>query len=205
MDRRKEVQSGGTGEEAAFTNLDGLPRDRLKRDSMGFPEQTERSAGAGESVSRMDGRLFRRPVLMSIRAEQDCDSLRPEVMELMTEGFLERTPEGLSLRYEESELTGMEGTATAFHLRGPQVILQRTGTVCSQMVFEAGRQHTSLYETPYGELSVDILTSRLQNSVSEEGGALEIQYSIAVEHASTGKNRFKIHVQRKRETGRDAL
>ena len=65
------------------------------------------------------------------------------------------------------------------------------------MIFEEGRQHTSLYETPFGELSVDIQTSRLRHSLTERGGILEIHYSIAVDHTATGKNVFKIRVKRK--------
>ena len=86
---------------------------------------------------------------------------------------------------------------TTFEVRGPRVILTRSGKVNSQMVFEEGRQHTSLYETPFGELTVDIQTGRLRHNLSERGGVMEIQYSIAVEHTVTGRNRFKIRVRRK--------
>ena len=77
------------------------------------------------------------------------------------------------------------------------MILTRTGKVNSEMVFEEGRQHTSLYETPFGELSVDIQTSSLRHNLSERGGVMEIRYSIAVEHTVTGRNCFKIQVRRK--------
>ena len=137
------------------------------------------------------------PVVISVRGEQYYDGVDPDATELMTEGTLETTDTGLLLRYRESELTGMEGTTTTFEVSGPQVILRRVGSVNSQMVFEEGRQHTSLYETPYGELSVDIQTSALRHNLSERGGLLEIKYSIAVEHTVTGRNSFKIRVKRK--------
>ena len=137
------------------------------------------------------------PVLLSIRGEQYFDGVDPDATELMTEGTLELSEEGLTLRYHESALTGMEGTVTTFAVRGERVILTRSGTVNSQMIFEEGRQHTSLYETPYGELSVDIQTSRLRHNLTERGGVMEIRYSIAVEHTVTGRNCFKIRVKRK--------
>ena len=65
------------------------------------------------------------------------------------------------------------------------------------MVFEEGRQHTSLYETPVGELTVDIQTSRLRHNLTDRGGVMEIKYSIAVEHTVTGRNCFKIRVRRR--------
>ena len=137
------------------------------------------------------------PILLSIRGEQYFDGCDPDATELMTEGTLELTDGGLVLRYEESRLTGMEGTTTTFEVRGPQVILTRTGTTNSQMIFEEGRQHTSLYETPFGDLTVDIRTSRLRHNLTERGGVMEIKYSIAVEHTLTGRNCFKIRVKRK--------
>ena len=137
------------------------------------------------------------PVLLSIRGEQYSDDIDPDATELMTDGTLEVTEDGLVLSYEESELTGMEGTTTTFEVCGPRVTLTRSGAVNSQMVFEEGRQHTSLYETPFGELSVDIQTGRLRHNLTERGGIMEIQYSIAVEHTVTGRNCFKIRVKRK--------
>lgn len=138
------------------------------------------------------------PVLLTIRSEQLFEGQEPDRMELITEGTLELLPDGLCFSYQETELTGMEGTTTSFQLCGPQVILSRTGTVNSQMVFEEGRQHTSLYETPFGELAVDVQTSRLRHNLTERGGLLDLQYSIAIEHAVTGRNAFRIRVQPRR-------
>ncbi len=137
------------------------------------------------------------PVLLSIRGEQYFDDIEPDATELMTDGTLELTGDGLVLTYRETELTGMEGTTTAFQVQGHRVILTRTGKVNSRMVFEEGRQHTSLYETPFGELTVDIRTSTLRHNLTERGGLMEIRYSIAVEHTVTGRNCFKIRVRRK--------
>ena len=137
------------------------------------------------------------PALLSIRGEQYFDDIDPDATELMTEGTMVLTEDGMVLSYEETELTGMEGTTTTFEVKGPQVILTRTGTVNSQMVFEEGRQHTSLYETPFGELTVDIQTSTLKHNLTQRGGVMEIKYSIAVEHTVTGRNCFKIRVRPK--------
>ena len=135
--------------------------------------------------------------MLSIRGEQYFDGIDPDAQELLTEGTMTLTEDGMVLSYQETALTGMEGTTTRFQVQGPRVILTRSGTVNSQMVFEEGRQHTSLYETPFGELSVDIQTSVLKHNLTERGGLMEIKYSIAVEHTVTGRNCFKIQVRRK--------
>ena len=135
------------------------------------------------------------PVMLSIRGEQYFDDVDPDATELMTEGTMTMNDRGIRLSYEESELTGMEGTTTTFIVEGKRVTLLRTGAVNSQMIFEEGEQHTSLYETPFGELTVDIQTSKLLHNLSERGGLMEIKYSIAVEHTVTGRNCFKIRVR----------
>jgi uncharacterized beta-barrel protein YwiB (DUF1934 family) len=137
------------------------------------------------------------PVILTVRGEQYFDDADPDTTELTTEGRMAATAGGYRLSYEESALTGLEGTTTTFEIRGPRVILTRSGKVNSQMVFEEGRQHTSLYETPFGGLTVDVQTSRLRHTLTERGGLLEVKYSIAVQHTATGNNCFKIRVKRK--------
>ena len=138
------------------------------------------------------------PVMLSIRGEQYFDDVDPDATELMTEGTMTLRGSDIYLSYQESELTGMEGTTTTFAVEGARVTLLRTGTVNSQMIFEEGEQHTSLYETPFGELTVDIQTSKLIHNLSERGGLMEIKYSIAMEHTVTGRNCFKIRVRPKK-------
>ena len=139
-------------------------------------------------------------VIISIRGRQLYAESSPDEVELVTSGTLKRDGAGgYIVSYAETELTGLEGTTTTFEVRDPQVILTRTGSVNSQMVFEEGKQHTSLYETPFGELAIDIQTSRLRHSLTEQGGLMDLRYSISVDHSVTGRNAFKIRVRRKHE------
>lgn len=139
-----------------------------------------------------------RPVVLFVRGEQNYEGQEPDGTELMTEGTLRTTKGGCLLSYEESTLTGMEGTTTTFEIRGNQVVLTRSGKVNSQMVFEEGRQHTSLYKTPFGELAINVQTNSLRHHITEHGGRMEIHYTIALGHAITGKNCFKIRVREKK-------
>ena len=119
--------------------------------------------------------LLSKPVMLSVRGEQRFEGLEPDA----------------------TELTGMEGTITTFEVRDKRVTLTRSGKVNSQMVFEEGRAHTSLYETPFGELSVDIQTSRLRHNLTERGGVLDLRYSIAVEQTAAGENTVRLRVREK--------
>ena len=136
-------------------------------------------------------------VMISVRGDQDFVETGKDTTELVTEGTLTVTDYGFLLEYDESELTGMEGTHTAFQIRPKSVALIRTGAFKSQMIFESGKKHYSLYNTPYGPLTLDIMTSYLRSTLSENGGDLEIHYSIEIEHQVAGDNCFKLSVRPK--------
>lgn len=135
-------------------------------------------------------------VIISIRGKQLGED-GPDEMELVTAGRLVRDERGgFTVSYQESELTGLEGTTTVVRIDGPRVTLLREGTVNSQMVFEEGRKHLSMYETPYGALSVGINTRRMRSTVGEAGGELEIDYAIEIDNLLAGQNFFRMNVRR---------
>ena len=136
-------------------------------------------------------------VIISIKGSQLHEGQDPDVTELVTAGTLRREQEGYTIAYQETELTGLEGTTTKLRIEGPRVTLLRQGSVNSQMIFEVGRKHLSMYETPYGALAVGIETRRLKNTVDEAGGDLEIDYAIEIDNLLAGKSLFQLNVKKK--------
>ena len=134
-------------------------------------------------------------VIISIRGDQEFADQEQDTMEFVTEGTLTSTHYGYLLEYDESELTGMAGTHTAFQIRSNSVALIRSGAFRSQMIFEIGKKHYSMYDTPYGSMTMDIVTNSICSSLDERGGELEIRYSIEIEHQLTGESRFQIKVR----------
>ena len=140
--------------------------------------------------------MIEKNVIISVRGEQYFEDIDPDTVELTTEGRMTIRDDGtMVLAYDETELTGMEGTTTRFTIRENSVVLQRTGTVNNEMYFEPGKPHLSLYETPMGALTVEIVTEKLAHRLSERGGILDIKYTIAVENQITGRHQFKIRVR----------
>ena len=136
------------------------------------------------------------PVLLTIRSEQHFEDMEPDSIELMTEGTLTATGEGgLLLSYQESELTGLEGTLTTIQVDGGQVTLMRVGEFNSQLVFQEGRRHLSMYNTPYGAMAIGVNTRHLLASLNDQGGDIEVDYTIEVDHALAGRNIFRISVK----------
>ena len=136
-------------------------------------------------------------VIISIKGSQVNAESGPEEMELVTPGRLVRDAQGrYTISYEESELTGREGPTTVHQIEGGGETLLREGSVNSQMVFEEGCRHLSMYETPYGALSVGINTRRMKNTVGEDGGDLEIDYAVEIDNLLAGQNLFRMSVKR---------
>lgn len=135
-------------------------------------------------------------VIISIKGRQVNEN-GPDEIELVTEGCMLRSMAGdFFLTYQETELTGLEGTTTTLRSDGPRITLIREGTVNSQMVFEEGKRHLSMYETPYGALSVGINTRRVRNTIGEGGGDLEIDYAIEIDNLLAGRNFFSMNVRK---------
>ena len=135
-------------------------------------------------------------VMISVKGVQQFDAMEKDSIELVTRGSLERTGGMLTLQYEESELTGLEGTLTTIQVEPECVTMLRTGQVNTQMVFQEGRRHLAMYNTPYGAMTVGVNTRHLYAELGEDGGEIEIDYSIEIDHAVTGRNVFRINVKK---------
>lgn len=114
-----------------------------------------------------------KPVIISIRGVQSLEPGEEDVMELVTQGVLRQEEgEGFSLSYLESELTGLEGTTTTFRIAPDRITLRREGTLNSEMIFQEGQKHVSLYETPYGGLMLGVNTHRARRTWERRGAPL---------------------------------
>ena len=136
-------------------------------------------------------------VIISIKGKQLYEEAGPDEMELVTAGTLKMDGAGgCTVSYQETELTGLEGTTTKLHIQKGKVTLLREGSINSQMVFEEGRRHLSMYETPYGELSIGVNTRRMRSTLGEAGGDLEIDYAIEIDNLLAGQNLFRMNVKK---------
>ena len=134
-------------------------------------------------------------VIISIKGIQQYENAEPDLTELVTEGRLEREGSSYTLSYQESELTGLEGTLTTFQIEPERITLMRVGEYNAQMVFQKGRRHMSLYNTPYGSMTIGVNTQRLLADLTDQGGTIEIDYAIEIDHTVAGRNMFQIRVR----------
>ena len=134
-------------------------------------------------------------VIISIKGIQHFENEAPDTVELVTHGRLEQEGNSYTLSYQESQLTGLEGTLTTFQIEPERITLMRVGEYNSQMVFQEGRRHMSLYSTPYGAMTIGVNTRHLLADLDERGGAIEIDFAIEIDHSVAGRNTFQINVK----------
>jgi uncharacterized beta-barrel protein YwiB (DUF1934 family) len=140
---------------------------------------------------------MKKPVLLTICGKQYYPNQEPEVIELMTEGTLEYRDGGWDICYEESELTGMAGVTTSFRLEPGTVILERTGKLQSQMIFRLGIPHESLYQMDFGALMLTVCAQMIEATIDENGGTVDLGYSIAIENNDAGLVEYHLEVRPK--------
>ena len=134
------------------------------------------------------------PVMLNVRGVQNYSDGEPEVIELTTEGTLEKQKEVWEISYEESDLTGLAGVTTAFRVGPRGVVLKRTGNIENQMIFMEGRKHESLYRLDFGALMLTVQATKVHSDITEKGGTLDIHYQIEIEDTSAGTVQYHVEV-----------
>lgn len=97
--------------------------------------------------------------------------------------------------YEETEISGMEGTTTTVRIDVDTVTLIREGTTSTTMEFKKNNSSVVLYNTPYGMMEFKVTTKQLQIEVDENGGDIFIDYSLGVAGQETLHTKLSLSVK----------
>jgi uncharacterized beta-barrel protein YwiB (DUF1934 family) len=136
-------------------------------------------------------------VMLFIRGRQRYEGQEPDVIELTTEGTMEFRDGGWDIRYEESDLTGMQGVTTTFRVEPGRVVLTRSGKLESRMVFELGVPHDSLYRMEFGALLMTVKATHMFYDILPEGGSIDLSYTIGIEHTEAGLIDYHLDIRAK--------
>ena len=134
-------------------------------------------------------------VLISIKSTQDYGQDEENSLEFSTDGYYFYDGDIGCLSYQESEVTGMEGTRTSVMVGPDQVVVDRDGNINSRMVFREGLKNAFQYRTPYGMATFGVDTRKIRQDFGENGGKMEIDYVMDIEHAVVSRNKFQITVR----------
>ena len=117
--------------------------------------------------------------VISIRSFSDLD--KDEVIEVVTPGKFHLGESEFKAVYEESEISGMDGTTTTLVIKDDVLVLERDGSTSTRMEFKKGEDVISLYNTPYGMMNINISTKELDIDMDEDGGVIYTKYVLGLE------------------------
>ena len=140
---------------------------------------------------------MKQEVVLSLRGTQTYDGQEPDVIELVTEGTMEFRDGGWDISYEETELTGLAGVTTTFRVIPGKVTLTRTGNLRSEMIFEEGVPHDSLYQMDFGALLLTIRAKSVFFDIVPDGGVIDLVYAIEIENSAAGMVDYHLDIRAK--------
>ena len=133
--------------------------------------------------------------MITVDSKQEHPDKDADIYNFVTEGSFYKEEYNYYISYDESNLTGMEGTTTTFKIEPNSVTLIRFGSVSSLMVFEKGRRHVSEYNTEHGTFEIGIMAQNLSVDLDDLGGHINVEYVIEVNNQVASYTTFDLKVQ----------
>ena len=132
-----------------------------------------------------------------IEMPEDIDvAAESENIEISTDGKLCETEDRVEISYDETELTGMEGSKTSISYDKKDtgiITMVREGTVSTALVFEQGKRHHCVYKTPYMPFQICVHTLCIENKLNEEG-RIYIDYIIEIRGAKAERTKLELKI-----------
>lgn len=116
--------------------------------------------------------------IISVSSKQP--SGEEEAIEVVTPGEFYKEGNFYYAIYNETELSGMEGTETTLKISEDVMYLKREGTTNTEMEFRPNTENVILYNTPYGTLELKTKTKGLQVEMKDDGGDVMVDYSLSI-------------------------
>lgn len=134
-------------------------------------------------------------VIINLHSVHSYDTKNADTLDFSTDGFFKIDNGVACITYMESEITGLKGTRTSVFIMPDSVVVDRDGTLTSRMIFKEGEKSSFLYSTPYGQATMGIRTRSISSNIGEEGGNVEIDFVVDVNHAVATRNKLSIEVK----------
>ena len=134
-------------------------------------------------------------VIISVKGTQSAEDQDENIMELVTEGKYYKEDDTYVVTYNESEVTGMDGTTTTLKVLDGVVTLIRAGSVNSHFVFQKGQKHVSYYDTEYGAFTIGVLANAVNVQMDDSGGEIRVGYQLEIDNNKTGENDFFMSIR----------
>jgi len=134
-------------------------------------------------------------VMLKIKGRQVNVDGEENTIELITEGKFYKKKGTYYLVYDETEVSGMEGSTTTLKIQDNMISMKRFGSNPSNLIFEKGKRHKTEYETVYGDMTMEVMTSKMDVDISEIGkGSINVAYRLNISESIESSNHLSIDI-----------
>lgn len=123
--------------------------------------------------------MVKKHVMIRISALQRDENGQDETVSLESDGIYGDNGKFKYVSYEETELSGLQGTTT-IRMYPDRCVLQRTGSFLQRIEYIPGEATYSDYMTPAGLVPVRVTTKELEDGLTEDGGEYKLVYEVEV-------------------------
>jgi uncharacterized beta-barrel protein YwiB (DUF1934 family) len=117
-----------------------------------------------------------------------------ETRETTAFGYIRTTKDGLKLEYMENS-SGSDGSITTVNLIGDNIVAMNTGgTNGTYMIFEEGKTHSCVLSNGYFPMELRVKTKQLKNTLSKNGGKLDVNYTVDIIGSQAENSRISLSV-----------
>ena len=134
--------------------------------------------------------------VISIRGRQYYDEDMSDSIELTTDGSFERQGDAYLIAYDETAVTGLDGTRTTILVEPcNRVTLTRIGDVSQSLIFEPGTRSNGHYTSEDNDMTLTVDAGRVINRLTDKGGSLFVDYQLEINSQLMSKNNFLIKIK----------
>ena len=135
--------------------------------------------------------------MISIIGEQKLDG-ETDRIEVLTAGNYMMKKDHFYIGYKEyDENNPNEHSDNLIKVEKDMVTISRKGPMRSQLILEKGKRHQCVYQTVAGNLMIGVFTKTMKSTLNDEGGTLEVSYTLDFNTDLVSENSFKIEIREK--------
>ncbi|MFL0245875.1 DUF1934 domain-containing protein [Candidatus Clostridium stratigraminis] len=131
--------------------------------------------------------------IITISSQQN--NVEDSRIEVVSPGEFYKEKEAYCAEYNETEISGMEGTRTTLKVSPEKFTLLRVGTTNAEMNFEKDGNALTIYNTPYGVIEMKIETLDLKVNIDEFGGDILVNYNLIIGGEKPQSTILKVNIK----------
>lgn len=131
--------------------------------------------------------------IVKVTGLQDIDGEKSD-SQIMCEGTYEYTKEKAVITYTHIDTEADDSYTTKIVLDSTGMTMIKEGAFASQMQFAPGLKYAGSYSTPYGQLSINVITDFIDAYLDEDGGMIKLAYSLDMGNMVNSFNELSIEV-----------